>query len=138
MKGQIVSRKGDQLKVQDSKSGSLAMVVITYDTKILRDKSKAVFRRHEDMDVNAMLPGRTISAEGVGDAKGQLEASKISFSPDVFGIQVAQEQQTNANKSAAAGAQSRDYLFTGSCLFSRCHDPGRRSAGAQSRPTITR
>ena len=67
MKGQIVSRKGDQLKVLDSKSGSLAMVVITYDTKILRDKSKAVFRRHEDMDVNAMLPGRTISAEGVGD-----------------------------------------------------------------------
>jgi hypothetical protein len=39
-----------------------------------RDKSKAVFRSHEDMYVTAMLPGLTISAEGVGDAKGQLEA----------------------------------------------------------------
>jgi outer membrane protein OmpA-like peptidoglycan-associated protein len=106
VKGQIVSRKGDQVKVQDSKTGSLAVVVITDDTKILRDKSKAVFRRHEDMDVTAMLPGLTISAEGVGNAKGQLEASKITFSPDVFAIEVAQEQQINANKSAAAGAQS--------------------------------
>lgn len=106
VKGQIMSRSGDQVKVQDSKTGSLAVVVITDDTKVLRDKSKFKFRRHEDMDVTAMLPGLTIDAEGKGNAKGQLEASKITFSPDVFAIEVAQQQQIIANKSAAAGAQS--------------------------------
>jgi len=106
VKGQIVSRKGDQVKVQDTKTGSLAVVVITDDTKVLRDKSKFAFRRHEDMDVTAMLPGLTISVEGTGNASGQLEASKITFSPDVFAIEVAQQQQIIANKSAAAGAQS--------------------------------
>lgn len=51
-------------------------------TRILRTKSKVVFRRHEDMDVTAMVPGLTINAEGVGNASGQLEANKITFSPD--------------------------------------------------------
>jgi hypothetical protein len=57
VKGQILSRKGDQVKLQDTKTGSIAVVVITDDTKILRDKSKFAFRRHEDMDVTAMVPG---------------------------------------------------------------------------------
>ena len=43
------------------------MVKITDDTKIIRDKSKVAFHRHEDMDVTAMVPGLTISAEGVGN-----------------------------------------------------------------------
>jgi outer membrane protein OmpA-like peptidoglycan-associated protein len=106
VKGPIISRKGDLVKVQDEKTGSSAIVKITDDTKILRDKSKVSFRRHEDMDVTAMVPGLTISAEGVGNADNQLEAKKITFSPDVFAIEVAQQQQINANKSAAAGAQS--------------------------------
>ena len=101
-----MSRKGDQVKVQDTKTGSLATVVITDDTKVLRDKSKVVFRRHQDMDVTAMVPGLTIKAEGVGNSSGQLEASKITFSPDAFAIEVAQQQQITANQAAAAGAQS--------------------------------
>ena len=106
IKGTIVSRKGDLVKVQDKKTGSTATVKITDDTKILRDKHKVAFHRHEDMDVTAMVPGLTISAEGVGNASNQLEASKITFSPDEFAIEVAQEQQIMANKSAAANAQS--------------------------------
>jgi outer membrane protein OmpA-like peptidoglycan-associated protein len=106
VKGTILSRKGDLVKVQDEKTGSSAIVKITDDTTILRDKSKVSFRRHEDMDVTAMVPGLTISAEGVGNADNQLEAKKITFSPDVFAIEVAQQQQINANKAAAAGAQS--------------------------------
>jgi outer membrane protein OmpA-like peptidoglycan-associated protein len=106
VKGNILSRSGDLVKVQDKKTGSPAVVKITDDTKILRDKHKVAFRRHEDMDVTAMVPGLTISAEGVGNAANQLEASKITFSPDEFAIEVAQEQQIAANKSAAAGAQS--------------------------------
>lgn len=101
LKGTILSRKGDLVKVQDKKTGSTAMVKITDDTKILRDKHKVAFHRHESMDVTAMVPGLTISAEGVGNADNQLEASRITFSPDVFAIEVAQEQQIMANKSAA-------------------------------------
>jgi len=106
VKGEIMSRTGDQVKVQDTKAGSLVTVVIADDTKVLRDKSKVVFRLHEDMDVTAMVPGLTIKAEGVGNSSGHLEASKITFSPDAFAIEVAQEQQIRANQAAAAGAQS--------------------------------
>jgi hypothetical protein len=59
-----------------------------------------------DMDVTAMVPGLTIEAEGVGNSKGQLDARKISFSPDEFAIEVAQEQRILANKAAAQNAQS--------------------------------
>jgi outer membrane protein OmpA-like peptidoglycan-associated protein len=94
VKGTIMSRRGDLVKVQDT------------DTKIVRNKSKVVFRRHEDMDVTAMVPGLTINAEGVGNSSNQLEASKITFSPDEFAIEVAQQQQIDANKRATADAQS--------------------------------
>jgi outer membrane protein OmpA-like peptidoglycan-associated protein len=106
VKGAITSRNGDLVKLQDDKTGSAAVVKITDDTKILRNKSRISFHRHEDMDVTAMLPGLTISAEGVGNASNQLEATKITFSPDEFAVEVAQEQQIMANKSAAGNAQS--------------------------------
>jgi outer membrane protein OmpA-like peptidoglycan-associated protein len=106
VEGTITSRKGDLIKIQDKKTGSPALIKITDDTKILRDKSKVSFKRHEDMDVTAMVPGLSIKVEGVGNADNQLEASKITFSPDAFAIEVAQQQQINANKSAAAGAQT--------------------------------
>ena len=106
VKGQITSRKGDLVKIQDDKTGSPVLVKITDDTKIIRDKSKVAFKRHEDMDVTAMVPGLTIKAEGVGNADNQLEASKITFSPDAFAIEVAQQQQINANKAAASNAQT--------------------------------
>ena len=104
VKGTIISRKGDLVKVQDVKTGAIAVVKITDDTKIVRDKSKVAFHRHEDMDVTAMVPGLTISVEGEGNAANQLEAKKITFSPDVFAIEVAQQQQINANKAAANNA----------------------------------
>ena len=106
VKGVIKSRSGDLVKAQDDKTGSLVVVKITDDTKVLRDKHRIVFHRHEDMDVTAMVPGLTISAEGVGNADSQLEASKITFSPDAFAIEVAQQQEIMANKSAASNAQS--------------------------------
>src|ERR1700691_5580303 len=106
VEGTITSRKGDLIKIQDKKTGSPALIKITDDTKILRDKSKVAFKRHEDMDVTAMVPGLTIKVEGVGNADSQLEASKITFSPDAFAIEVAQQQEIMANKSAASNAQS--------------------------------
>ena len=106
VQGDIKSRNGDLINVQDKKTGSMVVVKITDDTKVLRDKSTFGFPRHEDMNVTAMLPGLNISAEGVGNAENQLEASKITFSPNVFGIEVAEQQEINANKKAAANAQS--------------------------------
>jgi outer membrane protein OmpA-like peptidoglycan-associated protein len=106
VKGTIMSRKGDLVKVQETKTGTSAIVKITDDTRVVRNKSKVLFHRHEDMDVTAMVPGLTINAEGVGNSYNQLEASKITFSPDEFAIEVAQQQQIDANKRATADAQS--------------------------------
>lgn len=106
VQGTIVSRNGDVVNVKEKKSGSLVAVLVTDSTKIERKHGKIEFFRHSDMDVTAMVPGLTIDAEGVGNAKGQLAASKITFTPDEFAIEVAEEQQITANRSAAAQAQS--------------------------------
>lgn len=106
VKGTIVSRNGDLAIVKDKKSGTTNVVDITDNTKIERKHGKAEFLRHTDMDVTALVPGLTIEAEGVGNAKGQLVANKITFTPDEFAIEVAEEQQITANQAAAAKAQT--------------------------------
>jgi outer membrane protein OmpA-like peptidoglycan-associated protein len=103
--GQIVSRDGDLVNVKDKKDGMIVVVNITDNTKVEREKGSLRMRR-ADMDVTAMVPGLTITAEGVGNPKGQLDASKIRFYPDAFAIEVAQEQQIQGNKQAAAQAQT--------------------------------
>jgi outer membrane protein OmpA-like peptidoglycan-associated protein len=102
--GVIRSRSGDLIKISDKKTGDATVVVITEDTKI--ERKKDFHLRRADMDVTAMVPGLTIDVEGVGNTKGQLEAKKISFDPNVFAVEVAEEQQIQTNKAAAAGAQS--------------------------------
>jgi outer membrane protein OmpA-like peptidoglycan-associated protein len=106
IKGKITSRNGDLVYVTDVKDGSNVAINITDNTKIDRKKAKHTFVRKSAMDVTAMVPGLTIEAEGVGNAKGQLDAAKISFYPDTFSIEVAEEQQIMSNKAAAAQAQS--------------------------------
>jgi outer membrane protein OmpA-like peptidoglycan-associated protein len=102
--GTIVSRNGDLVVINVKKESTSAIVNITDNTKVEREKS---FRlRKADMDVTAMVPGLTISAEGVGNSNGQLDAGKITFNPDTFAVEVAEEQQIEANKSAAANAQT--------------------------------
>jgi hypothetical protein len=72
------------------------VVNLSDDTKIGREK--ALRLRGKEMDITAMVPGLTIDAEGVGNAKGQLDAKKVTFNPDMFAIEVAEEQQIQANK----------------------------------------
>ncbi len=103
IKGTIASRNGDLVNVKDAKTGTRVVVVITDDTKIERKQGTFKFRR-TDMDVTAMVPGLGIEAEGVGNAKGQVDASKITFSPNDFAIEVAEEQQIMANQAAAKNA----------------------------------
>jgi outer membrane protein OmpA-like peptidoglycan-associated protein len=105
MSGLILSRDGDLVRVRDKKSHEEITVSIGDATQIERKNHKFPFYRHTDMDVTVLLPGLTIEAEGVGNSNGQLEASKISFTPDDFAIEVAQEQQVLANKTSAQNAQ---------------------------------
>ena len=104
--GAILSRDGDLIRILDKKSNDFVAVNINDDTKIERKQHRVVFFRHTDMDVTAMVPGLTIQAEGLGNSKGQLDATKIVFTPDSFAVEIAQEQQVLANKEAAQKAQS--------------------------------
>jgi outer membrane protein OmpA-like peptidoglycan-associated protein len=106
MSGVILSRDGDLVRVREKKTREAIVVSIGDTTRIERKKHKFPFYRHTDLDVTALLPGLTIEAEGVGNSNGQLDASKISFTPDDFAIEVAEEQQVLANTVAAQNAQS--------------------------------
>ena len=104
--GLILSRDGDLIRVQDKKTGEVIVITIEDTTKVERTKFKFPFYRHIDMDVTALLPGLNIEVEGVGNSVGQLEAHKISFTPDDFAIEVAEEQQVLANKASTQRAQA--------------------------------
>jgi outer membrane protein OmpA-like peptidoglycan-associated protein len=104
--GLILSRDGDLIRVHDKKSGEVVVIKIEDTTKVERTKFKFPFYRHIDMDVTALLPGLSIETEGVGNSVGQLEAHKISFTPDDFAIEVAEEQQILANKASTQRAQA--------------------------------
>jgi outer membrane protein OmpA-like peptidoglycan-associated protein len=104
--GMILSRDADLIRVNDHKSGEVVVIKIGDNTKVERNKSKFPFYRHVDMDVTALLPGLNIEAEGVGNTHGQLDAYRISFSPDDFAIEVAEEQQVLANKTMSERAQT--------------------------------
>lgn len=104
--GLILSRDGDLICVHDKKSGEVVVIQIEDATKVERTKFKFPFYRHVDMDVTALLPGLKIEAEGVGNSVGRLDAHKISFTPDDFAIEVAEEQQVLANKGSTQRAQA--------------------------------
>jgi outer membrane protein OmpA-like peptidoglycan-associated protein len=104
--GSILSRNGDLIRIHEDNSNEQIIVAINENTKIERRKGQFPFYRHTGMDVTAMLPGLTIEVEGVGNADGQLDADKISFTPDEFAVEVAEHQQVMANKAAAGNAQS--------------------------------
>lgn len=106
IKGKIVSRNGDLVYVTEVKDNATVAINVADDTKIERKAAKHEFFRNSKMDVTALLPGLTVEAEGVGNAQGQLDAKKISFYPDTFAIEVAQEQQILKNQAAASQAQS--------------------------------
>jgi outer membrane protein OmpA-like peptidoglycan-associated protein len=102
--GTIVSRSGDLIKITVKKKGNPAVVTLTDDTKF--DRERAFRLRPASMDASAMLPGLTITVDGVGNAQGYLDAKTIKFDPNVFDIEMAEEQQIRANKSAAGEAQT--------------------------------
>jgi len=106
VKGVIVSRSGDLVKIQEKKSGEVELIKLGDSTVIERERGLRAFFRHKDMDVTALVPGLTIEAEGVGNAEGQLEATKIKFNPDMFAVEIAQEEQIQSNQSGVEHAQT--------------------------------
>jgi outer membrane protein OmpA-like peptidoglycan-associated protein len=120
--GVILSRDGDMVGIKDKKSGQFVIVNINDNTKIERKKHRFLFPRQTDMDVTTMVPGLTIEAELVRNPKGQLDAVKISFSPDQFAIKNAQEQQVAANKAEDAhGTAHRGTATAGRAQSSAGH-----------------
>ena len=91
--GLILSRNSDTVRIEDKKSGQVVVVIITDNTKIEHKSGGLPFFRRTHTDVTAMVPGLTITAEGVGDSKGRLEAQKVSWSPDEFAVEVAEQQE---------------------------------------------
>jgi len=106
VRGLILSRDGELMRVQEKESGNVIVVRIDDSTKVERTRYKFPFYRHVDMDVTALLPGLTIEVDGIGNSVGQLDARKISFSPDDFAVEIAEEQQVRANKASTARAQA--------------------------------
>jgi outer membrane protein OmpA-like peptidoglycan-associated protein len=104
--GRIVSRKGNLVNVYDKGSGQIVVVDLNASTKIERRRGKILFFRHTQMDKTALIPGLPVTVEGPGNTEGQIEADRVSFVPDVFAIEVAEEQQIMANQTAAKQAQS--------------------------------
>ena len=104
--GEILSRDGDHINVHEKKSDEIIVINIGDPTRIERKTHKISFYRHKDLDVTALLPGLTIEADGVGTANGELNAIKISFTPDDFAVAVAEEKQVLANEASAKNAQS--------------------------------
>ena len=102
--GTIRSRNGDLVTIREKKTGATTVIDLIDNTKIERKKD---FRlRRADLDITAMVPGLTIDVEGIGNANGQLDANKIVFDPNVFAIEVAEEQQIQANQAAVTHAQA--------------------------------
>jgi outer membrane protein OmpA-like peptidoglycan-associated protein len=102
--GTIQSRNGDLVTIREKKTGATTVIDLIDNTKIERKKD---FRlRRADLDITAMVPGLTIDVEGIGNANGQLDANKIVFDPNVFAIEVAEEQQIQANQAAVTHAQA--------------------------------
>jgi outer membrane protein OmpA-like peptidoglycan-associated protein len=104
--GRIMSRSGNLVNVYDKRSGEVVVVDLNASTKIERGHGKILFFRHTQMDKTALLPGLKVEVEGPSNANGQIEADKVSFVPDAFAVEVAQEQQIIANQKAAKQAQS--------------------------------
>ena len=104
VKGSIVSRDRDLVKVRDGRDGSVHIVKITNKTKIEREKGMLGFFGRTDPDVSALLPGLTVQVEGAENVQGALDAKIVKFRPDAFAIAAALERQILDNRAAASHA----------------------------------
>jgi hypothetical protein len=74
--GTIVSRNGDLITLKVKKSNSSAMVNISDST--IFDREKPFRLRPASMDATAMVPGLTITTEGIGTLRGSWRLTRSS------------------------------------------------------------
>jgi len=79
VQGVIVSRDGDVIKLRTN-DDSIGTVDLTNTTRI--QLKHGMFGRKTAMDATALVPGLQIQAEGAGNEKGDLVASKVIFDPN--------------------------------------------------------
>ncbi len=77
--GVIISHAGDILKVRDN-DDSIGTVDLTNATKI--QLKHGMFGRKTAMDMQALVPGLQVEAQGKGNDRGELIAEKIVFDPN--------------------------------------------------------
>lgn len=79
VEGVIVSRDGNTIKLR-TQDDSIGTVDLTDTTKI--QLKHGIFGRKKTMDPASLVPGLRVEAEGQGDEKGDLVASKVIFDPN--------------------------------------------------------
>lgn len=80
VRGIIMSRDGDLMRVREE-ADSVVTVALSNTTKVSL-KHGLFGMSKTGMEVTSLVPGLRIEAEGTGDDKGQLLATKVSFDPN--------------------------------------------------------
>jgi len=79
VQGVIVARDGNVIKLRGD-DDSIGTVDLNGDTKI--ELKHGIFGRKSSMNVDSLVPGLHIEAQGKGDEKGDLVANRVLFDPN--------------------------------------------------------
>jgi outer membrane protein OmpA-like peptidoglycan-associated protein len=77
-KGIVSKREADSFMMGGTMGGPQTVVVLTPSTEVKSHK-KGVFRGSKEYEASYILRGLRLEVDGVGDAQGQIVASKIRF-----------------------------------------------------------
>ncbi len=79
VQGVIVARDGNVIKLRGD-DDSIGTVDLNSDTKI--ELKHGIFGRKSTMNLDSLVPGLHVEAQGKGDEKGDLVANKVLFDPN--------------------------------------------------------
>jgi len=94
MKGIVIKRAGDSFTMGETMGGTPTMVLMTSATEVKSHK-RGVFRGSKEYGATYVLRGLRVEVDGVGNADGQLVASKIRF--DEQDLRTAQALMTTVD-----------------------------------------
>ncbi len=80
VQGVIISRDGNMIKLR-ADDDSIGTIDLTDTTKI-QLRSGAIFKHKAPMNVDSLVPGLHIEAQGAGNDKGELVAKRVTFDPN--------------------------------------------------------
>jgi outer membrane protein OmpA-like peptidoglycan-associated protein len=105
IQGVILSHEGDTLKIRTD-GDSVAIVDLTESTKV--HLKRRFFSTSSAVRPDALVVGLEIKAEGKGNERGELVATKVSFDPNAMRVshQVDARVDPVANRTTALEARS--------------------------------